>query len=87
MLIAGTTPGTHSGWVLQGKFQEPGAVRPQERLVRAAVIEANFQIPFVSSLPKPAKLQTLSPSGPNPEQALEHLGDGPLTPSICLAES
>lgn len=53
MLIAGTTPGTHSGWVLQGKFQEPGAVRPQERLVRAAAIEANFQIPFVSSLPKP----------------------------------
>lgn len=43
--------------------------------MRAAVIEVSFQIPFVSSLPKPAKLQTLSPSGPNSEQALEYLGD------------
>ena len=88
MLISGASQRIHSDQVLQGKFAEPGTWSScEELLVKAAVTEVYFHISFASSLSKQTKFQTRSSSGSNPEQVLEHLGDDPLTPSLCSVKS
>lgn len=88
MLISGTSQRIHSDQVPQGKFAEPGAQSSwEEFLVKAAVTEVYFHINFVSSLSKQTKLQTCGSCGSNPEQVLKHLGDNPLTPSLCSVKS